>query len=606
MPEKTNFTEIEEIRKTAVDAGFNDSLRLLRRAEAALETGKLTPLKIAVLRSYTAEMLEPVLKLRLMLEGFHPTFLFGDYNGYVQEILDTESPLYSFSPDIVLVLVRIEELMPDLVDEFPSKDASEWEVELRGAAERLAGLADTLGKRLPAQIVFQNMCQQEPPYFGVHDAQAPDEQTSLVGRFNTMLAEALKTRKNAFIWDYEGFVKIHGYASILDPKGWYTSKNPYQLSAYPLIAADITKYILSALGRVKKCVVVDLDNTLWGGIAGEDGMDGVAIGHEYPGSCFRDFQKRLLKLYHRGIILAINSKNNPEDALEIIAKHPDMILRRKHFAAMRINWEDKVSNMNALACDLNIGLDSMIFIDDNPAECALVRENCPGVEVVCLPEKPYLIPGVVSTLPCTDKIALTSEDRKKGEMYRAEGERKECEARFEDLEGFLAHLDIRVAIEEANGFTLPRIAQLTQKTNQMNLTTRRYTEPDIQSFIDDPACHVFSVSSKDRFGDNGIIGVCIVKGGSKVCSIDTFLLSCRVIGRRIEDAIMAFVSDYAKRRGAGTLVGEYIPTAKNKPASGMYERFGFVSTDKTTFRLDLGSGGIECPPFIKLSVKASI
>lgn len=599
MPKKNDIPDLFEIKRAVRDAGFNDCLRHLRRLEAATPHLGLKPLKVAVLRSYTVETLEPVLKLRLLLEGFSPEFFFGGYNGYVREVLDPESPLYSFRPDIVLVLVRIEELMPDLIEDFASRGAAEWRDEIRGAAARLAGLADSIAERLPSQVIFQNMCQGAPAYFGVHDAQAPEGQVYMVESLNLMLAQEVKARANAFIWDYSGFVRAHGHGTILDARMWLMSRNPFRQSAYPLIAADLTRYILSVLGRVKKCVVLDLDNTLWGGIAGEDGMEGVALSHDYPGNCFRDFQKGLLRLYNRGIILAINSKNNPEDALEIIEKHPDMVLREKHFAAMRINWDDKVTNMHALAGELNIGLDSMIFIDDNPAECDMVRENCPGVDVVCLPEKPHLIPGVVEALPCVENIALTAEDRKKGEMYRAQVRRKESEARFVNIDDFLSHLDIQVGIEEADGFTLPRIAQLTQKTNQMNLTTRRYTEAEVRAFMDDPSRHVFSVSSKDRYGDNGIIGVFILMEDSPAWTIDTFLLSCRVIGRRIEDAVMAFIAGFAKRRGAAVLSGEYIPTAKNRPAAGMYERLGFKKKSENLFETDLDKAVFEWPDFIK-------
>lgn len=594
---------IREIKKEIAGYGFSDCLRGLREMEGSPELSNNKPLRIAVLRSYTSEMVEPVLKLRLLIEGWSPEFFFGGYNGYVQEILDPASPLYGFNPDIILLMVRMEELVPEFIDDFGGKPPAFWENSLREAAARIGSLCAAVEKQAPSQIIVQNFSLARP-YWGIYDAQTPEGQTHLSGALNRFLAEEIKGRKNVFIWDFERLVSRKGLDNIHDSKMWHTSRNPFKQSAYVHMADDLLKLILSAKGRVKKCVVLDLDNTLWGGIAGEDGIDGVKLGHDYPGNCYREFQKGLLRLYNRGIILALNSKNNEADAIDIIENHPYMALRGRHFAAMRINWDDKVSNLQALAAELNIGLDSMIFIDDNHVECELVRTRLPEVEVVCLPEKPYLIPSVPDSLPGVENVRLTDEDRNKGEMYRSQIERKKFEKSFDSLDGFLAGLDIEVGIEAADSFSIARIAQLTQKTNQMNLTTRRYTEANVQTFAGDPDIHVFSVSSRDRFGDNGIIGALILRIKGDECIIDTFLLSCRVIGRNIEGAMMAFIAEFAKRRGVKTLLGEYIPTAKNKPAADMYEKFMFNRTGDNVYEANLENQTFERPPYIKLTISA--
>jgi len=364
------------------------------------------------------------------------------------------------------------------------------------------------------------------------------------------------------------------------------------------MGADIIRYILSALGRGKKCIVLDLDNTLWGGIIGEDGMDGIALGQDYPGSCYVDFQRELLKLYNRGIILAINSKNNEADAFDVIDNHPYMVLRRQHFAAHAINWNDKASNLQALADELNIGVDSMIMIDDNPVECELIHQQCPQCLVIQLPVRPYLIPSVLDTYPEIENIRLTEEDKKKGVMYQQQLERKKLESTTSNLGDYLQALDINLEIKAADTFSIPRIAQLTQKTNQFNMTTRRYTEADIIQFGGSKNSHVYSISSTDRFGDNGIVGVVIFHLEDERCTIDTFLLSCRVIGRTIEQSIVAFVAEYAKENGAKTLIGEFFPTAKNKPAAGVYEKMSFVKIDENTFVTDLTKQAIEYSPFV--------
>lgn len=589
---------LEEIRARLPDFKYSDYLRNLEAVEKA--GGAAAPLRIAVLRSYTVEAIEPVLKLRLRLEGFDAELFFGGYNQFMQEMLDESNAFYAFRPDVVLLMIRAEELMPDFIDSFGDQPSPHWAAQIESKAGEVSDLIGLVQSRMPVQFVVQNLTVPDPAYWGIYDAQNPGGQTYLIAEFNRALAERLADRPAAFIWDFDTLVRRMGNGQIFDPKMWYYSKNPYKQAAYPDLVDDLLRYLLSILGRSKKCVVVDLDNTLWGGIVGEDGLEGIRLGHTYPGSCFREFQKRLLRLYHRGVILAINSKNNEADALEVIDSHPDMVLRRKHFSAIQINWRDKAENLRALANALNIGLDSMVMVDDNPVECEQIRQFLPECRVICLPEQPYLIPGVVDSLPGLDNIRLTDEDKGKGAMYQAQIARGEAEQSYGNVEDFLESLELEVAIDAAVPYSVPRIAQLTQKTNQMNLTTRRYTEADINAMIGDPDKFVFSVSSTDRFGDNGIVGVVILEADRNECRVDTFLLSCRVIGRRIENAMMAFVADFAKDNGARTLIGEFVPTAKNAPAMGMYEGFGFEPLDETRFSADLERWTLSAPSHIRV------
>lgn len=597
------MTDIKEIKANLWKFRYNDYLKNLSTVEEKCTETK--PLRIAVLRSYTVEPIEPILRFRLLLEGFKAEFHFGDYNQYVQEVLDTSGSLYAFRPDVVLLMIKIEELMPDFVDSFGSRSLSEWEALIESQSGELRHLANTIVTKVEAQLIVQNLCLPSNIYWGIYDSQNPRGQSYLVSQFNQTLAASLKDTKGSFVWDFNRFVQKKGYEQIFDAKMWYLSKNPYKQSAYPWLAGDLLPYLLSALGKAKKCIVLDLDNTLWGGIVGEDGIRGIHLSHTYPGNCFREFQKELLKLYHRGVILAINSKNNEVDALEVIDTHPDMMLRRKHFSAFKINWNDKVSNMRALAEELNIGIDSMIMIDDNPIECEQVRQLLPECEVICLPKEPYLIPHIIELLPGIENIRLTDEDKKKGEMYQTQIARKQHENTYDNLDDFLKSLDLEVDISAAVSFSIPRIAQLTQKTNQMNLTTRRYTEADITALINNLDTFVFSVGTKDKFGDNGIVGVVILKFQKKECKIDTFLLSCRVIGRNIEESMMSFIADFAKERGATILLGEYLPTVKNKPAAGMYEKFQFIKLNETLFRADLEKQTFETPSYIRLTVNIS-
>src|SRR5262245_8655612 len=489
--------ELSHIRRELPGFTFNDYLRHLKPVEE--QVVEVSPLRVAIVRSYTVEPIEPVLKLRLMLDGYRPTIWFGGFNHYLQELLDPASALFEFRPNVVLMLLRIEEVLPDFVDAFPSRPAAEWADLLSSKAREIAALADRAARTSSGQVFIQNLTLSRG-YFGVFDAQGHDGQTQLVQTFNRALAAAVAEIRGVFVWDFDGFARAKGLDNLLDAKQWFVSRNPYKQSSYPSIVADLYRYVRSALGRVAKCIVLDLDNTLWGGIAGEDGLEGVRLGHSYPGNCYREFQKELLKLYDRGILLAINSKNNEEDALRIIDEHPDMVLRRHHFAAHRINWEDKASNLREIAKELNIGIDSLVFVDDNPVECELVRQRCPECEVVLLPDKPYLLPAAPSSWDSVENIRLTSEDRQRREMYRAQNERKEHEAQYTDLDDFLRTLDMSVSIDPATTYSTPRIAQLTQKTNQLNMTTRRYTESQVTAFANDPDATVLSVSARDRFG----------------------------------------------------------------------------------------------------------
>ena len=594
---------VRSVRERVDELGFNDYLKHAQEVEAASPEGK--PLRVAILRSYTLEQIEPVLRLRLLLDGYRPEFWIGGFDQYHQEVLDPSSGLHAFRPDLVLILVRLEEVLPDFCEAFPTRTADEWREQLAHRAKELVEIAGHAATELSAQVILQNMSPPWDGYLGIFDAQQAAGQAQLVHEMNRHLT-SVGDVPGAFLWDFDAFVRQHGHRALFDPKMWYVSKNPFKQAVYPLLGADLMRYVRSALGLIKKCVVLDLDNTLWGGIAGEDGIEGIKLGRTYPGNCYRDFQKELLRLYQRGILLAINSKNNEADALKIIESHPDMVLRPKHFAATRINWRDKASNMRELARELNIGIDSFVFVDDNPAECELIRQECPEVDVVMVPEKPYLIPQLVTRLPWVENIRLTAEDRKKGEMYRAQAERKRHEEGFggADLDAFLRSLEMEATLEVATPFSIPRISQLTQKTNQWNLTTRRYSESQIQSFASDAEWGVYAISARDRFGDHGIIGVLMLHFAGTETVIDTFLLSCRVIGRGIENTMIAFAAEAARARGAEVLQGEFIPTAKNAPAASFYESSGFEKVGETLFRVSLPETTLPFPDYVRLSAPA--
>jgi FkbH-like protein len=364
------------------------------------------------------------------------------------------------------------------------------------------------------------------------------------------------------------------------------------------LAREYLRYLRAARGLNRKCIVLDLDNTLWGGVIGEDGLGGIQLGAEAPGNAFVAFQSELEKLWRRGILLAIASKNNPDDARAALEQHPDMLLRPSHFAAQRINWSSKAANIRELARELNIGLDSLVFLDDNPVERAQVRAELPQVLVPELPTDPADYRTCLLELGVFDTLALTAEDRQRNQQYADQRARREAESAL-SVDDYLADLDLVVEIELANPLNLARIAQLTNKTNQFNLTTRRYTEAEISDRLA-RGWRVFGARVRDRFGDNGLTGLIML---TPDWTIDTLLLSCRVMGRGVETALLAMASDEALRAGVSRLRGWFHPTDKNAPARDVYRDHGFAIADhgpdeSVLWELDLHAGVPSVPVWL--------
>ena len=424
-----------------------------------------------------------------------------------------------------------------------------------------------------------------------------------IEKLNGDLRDELKSDSQCFVFDYDSFLSNIGKREAFDYKMYYLADIKIDLSYLPELANQYLAYIKPLISMTKKCIVLDLDNTLWGGIVGEDSAKGIKLGPTPAGRPFMEFQKYILSLFNRGVILAVNSNNNLDDALEIFRAHPYMILKEKHFASMKINWNGKVANMKAISEELNIGLDSFVFIDDDKLNREMIKSAFPQVEVVDLPEDPSLYLEAVMRLDDFSTFQITEEDMKKGRMYAEQRKREKfCES-IQDIKAYLKSLNIRAIIQRANKFNGPRITQLTQKTSQFNLTTRRYLEEDIKKFSDSADCIIFSIKVEDRFGDNGVTGAAIVKKKAEEWIIDSFLLSCREIGRGIEDVMLAYIFEEARREGVSRIVGEFIPSKKNEPAKDFYQKSGFILTGKNKdielWMHDVAKG-FSYPEFVKV------
>lgn len=580
--------------------GEEDSRFLLNRFDTKkfpLDSSK-KKLKIALLSSFTLDFLANDLKKECELLNLEAEFYIAPYNQYNQEILNLESGLYEFQPDIILISVDIKNLLGETFD-FPYRKTHSERNQLKeNISEDVFKLLQTIKNNLNSKIVFNNF--EVPVYSSLGILENKDEYglVEMIRDLNKEISSRFKKDGQVFVFDYDLFLSKIGKNYAKNPKMDYLADMKINPQIAGVLAKEYMSYIKPAMSLSKKCIVLDLDNTLWGGIIGEDGFEGIHLGTKAPGNAFVDFQKAILNLYERGVILAINSKNNPEDALKVIREHPNMVIREEHIAAMRINWNDKVSNIKSIAEELSIGLDSMVFIDDDKINREMMKEMAPEVLTVDLPQDPALYLQTLNEINDFNILQLTEEDKKKGEMYVAQRKRSEIEEKSLNLEDFLKNLEMEVTIEKANDFNIPRISQLTQKTNQFNVTTKRYLEEDIRNFVNDPNYEIYAIKVKDKFGDNGLTGLGIIKRNIDSWEVDTFLLSCRVLGRGIEKILLKHIIDEAKMSGVSEIKGAFISTAKNKPAFSFFKEY---MVDENNWKISLNKAFLY-PSWVKINI----
>jgi FkbH-like protein len=443
------------------------------------------------------------------------------------------------------------------------------------------------------QIVLTLLPSPSANALGVFDAQSERAESAWWAQLKSDIGAYLRdSLKAALFLDLDDVLHQLGRQHFFDLRYWYSARFPFTADA----AREFARRLMSIGAVLKfpraKVIVLDADNTLWGGIVGEDGMSGIALGPDYPGNAYVDFQRRILDFQQRGFILALCSKNNAADVDEVLKTHPHQILRDEHFAAKRVNWTPKPDNLASLAEELNLGLDSFIFVDDSDHECAAVRHNLPQVEVVQTPAKPVEVPSCLDKIARLEILALTKEDRAKTEMYAQERRRRQLSDEIEQTGGgvgdYLSKLNMKMRVELDPAPHLARLSQLTQKTNQFNLTTRRYDEQRMQEFMRSPEWLVADFSLADTFGDSGIVGLAILRklGGGKA-ELDTFLMSCRVIGREAEAAFLHTLLRQLQQDGVAEIVADYLPTAKNSLVKNFLPEQGFIKDGDGRYRRNL-------------------
>ncbi|WP_268544177.1 HAD-IIIC family phosphatase [Candidatus Nitrosotenuis cloacae] len=533
-------------------------------------------IRIAFLSSFTINGLEEIFRVKCAEKNIECVTYVGNYDQYNQEILNQNSKLYEFNPDICFLILDTRNVLGDMFY-FPySNSVTERRTHVGAKLDEIKKLTQAFAMKLKSKMVIANFHVPFYSPYGISEIKSEYGFHEMIEDLNKKLNASFIDSDSVFIYDFERFVSRYGEENIFNYQQFLVGDIKIAIEYLPHLANDLMSYVIGHLGIAKKCIVLDLDNTLWGGIVGEDGFNGIKLGLEPPGNAFVEFQKVLLSLHQRGIILAINSKNNYDDAMRVIKEHPYMILREEHFSAIKINWNDKIKNMKEITNDLNIGLDSIVFFDDDPVNREYMQIGVPEVLTLDLPQDPSIYAKILKEMNEFSVLKITQEDAQRGKMYLEQRKRNELQQSVPDLESFLEQLDLKVIIKTADDFTIPRISQLTLKTNQFNLTTKRYQESDIKGFVADQQYLVGCAQVEDKFGDNGITGVFIVKKDQpKEWFIDTFLLSCRVMGREVEKGIIGYIINKAKENGIEKIRAQFVPTQKNKPIEDFLPNCGF-------------------------------
>lgn len=583
----------EQVVRLATAAFDENQLRKLARlATEIVQQGHpiahLSKVKIGLVGDGTLSLSTPAIIGSGLRHGLLIDVVEGGYNSAVQEALDPSSALHAAKPNMAIVVGDARLL--GLERAASTKDAANSLVD--AALQRLKLIVNRLRPSIASSIFVQTIPAPIEPLFGSYDRLEPGSPFAMVEALNFKLAKWAAGGDICLI-DVARLAASVGLEQWHDPPHWHAAKLSFAPQMIPLYADVVARTIAASLGKSRKCLVLDLDNTLWGGVIGDDGLNGIVLGQgSATGEAFLAIQQYALELRARGIVLAVSSKNEDKTARLPFRQHPDMLLREDHIAVFQANWTDKAANLRAIAETLNIGVDALAFLDDNPAERMQVREQMPLVAVPELPDDPAFFPRALAAAGYFEAVSISSEDRQRADYYQANAQRAASLSASGDLETHLRSLEMVCAIREVDAQSRTRVSQLINKSNQFNLTTRRYSEVEVAAVEADPSRHIIQVRLADRFGDNGIISVVIANRHEDQWDIDTWLMSCRVLGRRVEEAVLNHLVEAAARENVRQIAGRYIPSPKNAMVVDHYRNLGFecsASTPdgKTVWRLDV-------------------
>ena len=560
---------------TRLDRLASEGLQAVANGEAS--ASGLRPLRIALLASHTVDHLVPAIRVAGLQRRLALSVHVAPYGMYRQALLMDDPALTSFAPQLIVLALDVRdaplqlplEASPGDVDAAVTERVDELRLLWRRARERFA-----------AQVVQQTLVPADPAIFGSFEALVPAAPYAVIDRLNAAIRSAAR-EDGVLLMDLAWEAARGSYGDgLAEPLRWHQAKQLVSPNLAPLYGDQLARIAAASAGLSRKCLVLDLDNTLWGGVIGDDGLDGIHLGQGSPsGEAFLAFQRYAALLARRGIILAVCSKNDLSIA-EAAFSHPEMALKRSDIAAFVANWEDKAGNLRRIASMLDIGLDSLVFVDDNPAERDIVRRELPEVAVPELPEDVADYPARVAAAGYFEAVSFTTDDTTRGRNYALNAERKAAMSQATDMEGYLRGLQMVLHATPIGAAELVRSTQLINKTNQFNLTTRRYSEAEVERIAGDPRSVALAIRMTDKFGDNGLISVVLARPDATVADdellIDSWLMSCRVLGRQVEEAVLDVLAKAASTAGYGALIGEYRPTERNAMVAEHYPRLGFV------------------------------
>ena len=557
---------------------------------AALHPEEARALRVLFVRNYTLEPIEPLLRRAGEQAGLRISVRWSGYDPFAEP-----ASLWDGGADAIVVALGLGELAPALGEGFADLGRQEVAALAEEVVAQIGALVARIRAASAAPIILQTFPLPVAPAAGLADMQDPGGQLATVRRINARLTELALVTAGAYVLDLDHLFARAGTERCWEERGARAAEVPFSPAGLRLLAEAQVRIVRALAGPAVRCIVVDCDNTLWGGVVGEDGAAGLVLGVSGPGRLHHDLQRRLLDLRRRGLVLAIATKNEPDDVTAVLREHPDMVLREADFAVIRAGWEEKASAVAEIAGELGLGLGHMAFLDDDPAECEWVRSRLPEVRVIRWPDD--LGAGTLDDLGLFDTLAVTEEDRRRTELYRTEQARGAARVEAGTVEDHLRSLEMVATVGLARPAQLPRIAQLIAKTNQFNLTVRRHEHRRLEALASDPhRARVVSLSLSDRFGSSGLVGCgIVVLREPGVAELDTLLQSCRVIGRGAEQILAARLLHEARDLGALTLRAEYVPAPRNAQVADLLGRLGFARVDGNRYTIDLRSAGIAVP-----------
>jgi len=526
--------------------------------------------KVAILGDTSTQLLSLGIKAYGIKEKLSLKIFEGDYDQVDGLVFNQESKLYSFNPQITIIFLSSQKLFQKyarLMDKESFVKSNE---------ERIQQLVNTLQGRLNCKIIFFNYCELNDYVFGNYGSSVTSSFIFQLRTLNLSLMKFSATTSDFFICDISSLQNRLGYNFCFDSKLYVNSKMVLSLDFIPYVAKNVIDIVKALKGNVHKCLVLDLDNTLWGGVIGDDGIENIEIGDLGIGQAYTSIQLWAKLLKERGIILTVCSKNNEDTAKEPFEKHPDMVLRLHDIAVFVANWNSKAENIKYIKNVLNIGYDSMVFIDDNPVERDIVRKYLPDVLVVELPDDPADFIEYIKSQNLFETATFSGNDSIRTQQYKEDSLRNAIRMSSSSESEYLSSLEMSASVVKFDKFSVPRVAQLIQRSNQFNLRTIRYSEGDVTKFIDSKTHLGLTYSLKDKFGDNGLISVVILEHMDNSFFIDTWVMSCRVLNRGMEQFVLNSLIDVATTMNKEFIVGEFIETSKNKLVKGLFESLGFL------------------------------